>query len=692
MHYGVSSFWSWLHSCYDVASFSAFDFGDWWDALLQADDPAAAESSYVDSLDSSTANCGLYVHGFTASDIYTFTDCRAYFMPSGVASVDAISNFSKVLCGLDLETEVLIILALSSSDWYGLMWDSLGRLCLVKCSPTLNYVDPLFFGVHSIDDLSSVSVSVICSDEPYFFSKELANANCSGNCYYVDPLNSNNCSTCLSGFYRSKGVWSSFTTSLLGYFREYSRSFVMSVPDYTTVDWHTPHIVTQPSGANFTSRPASLMQTINNYNIDNSYTDNSTTINYYIGTVDSTGAVTDTYNPAVYDETTLIYTDPVTGTQYLTTGWTYDYTTRSYSLTMAEDAYTIGETAVSAIDLTYGDDGVTISHYDSAGTLLQEDAYAYVMAAQSACVINGHSYSAAITQEPSCTAAGERTYTCSVCGDQYVEEISKTDHVYADHTITQEPTCTVGGISSQTCSTCGSQITEKLDALGHDWIAREITETTYEIPDGTSCPDCSGTNYTFTRNGVIYTCTCSDCSAEWSVEADVTYGSTMYSCSRCDETKVEADSTEESQESWFTKFVLKFKWLSAIGTVYRQLVADIVSDADTAAAVADGTVMLVDVTSDHAATDGETVTYTAPELAVSFGESDKYGVDWASIKPLDLSWYAPYKETVDGILSGILWLSYLFLLIKRAPGIIRGAEMVTEDRVKIDGWNFRHGR
>lgn len=150
------------------------------------------------------------------------------------------------------------------------------------------------------------------------------------------------------------------------------------------------------------------------------------------------------------------------------------------------------------------------------------------------------------------------------------------------------------------------------------------------------------------------------------------------------EVEVVEGEVQETQESWFTKFISKFSFLSSIGNIYKQLVADVTSDAATAAAVADGAVLLNDVTGDHANTKIATAAYTAPELAISFGASNKYGVDWANIKPLNLSWYAPYKETVDGILSGILWLSYLFLLIKRAPGIIQGSEMVTEDRIKID--------
>ena len=47
---------------------------------------------------------------------------------------------------------------------------------------------------------------------------------------------------------------------------------------------------------------------------------------------------------------------------------------------------------------------------------------------------------------------------------------------------------------------------------------------------------------------------------------------------------------------------------------------------------------------------------------------------------LDLSWYAPYKERVDGIVSGFLWLLFLWGLFKTAPGILSGLG-ITENRL-----------
>lgn len=48
-----------------------------------------------------------------------------------------------------------------------------------------------------------------------------------------------------------------------------------------------------------------------------------------------------------------------------------------------------------------------------------------------------------------------------------------------------------------------------------------------------------------------------------------------------------------------------------------------------------------------------------------------------TVKALDMSWYARYKPDVDRIMSGFLWIGFLWLLFKRAAAIIRGAEMVS---------------
>ena len=44
-------------------------------------------------------------------------------------------------------------------------------------------------------------------------------------------------------------------------------------------------------------------------------------------------------------------------------------------------------------------------------------------------------------------------------------------------------------------------------------------------------------------------------------------------------------------------------------------------------------------------------------------------------KIFDMTWYQKYKASVDGLLSGFLWLGYLWLLFKRAPSILNGMQM-----------------
>lgn len=295
------------------------------------------------------------------------------------------------------------------------------------------------------------------------------------------------------------------------------------------------------------TRPSTLFQSISNYNSE----DNST--NYFIGSVDEGGNVTNIYLPNIYDEDTKIFTEPVTGTQYQTTGWIYDYTTRTYQLSLEPGTFLIGDADIDRIDLTYGDDELTISYY-SGGSLVKTDTYAYVIATdQSSCQ---HQYTSVVTSEPTCTSPGLRTYTCTLCGHQYTEEIPATEHVYT-YATTVEPTCTEPGQRTGTCSICGNEVVEELEALGHDWLPTETTQTTYTLPEGAACPDCGGTDFQYTlwQGSGSYDCTCNSCGAEWVEQAVVTYGQTTYTCSRCGEIYVDSQDGDSGLFSAIGNFI-----------------------------------------------------------------------------------------------------------------------------------------
>jgi len=84
----------------------------------------------------------------------------------------------------------------------------------------------------------------------------------------------------------------------------------------------------------------------------------------------------------------------------------------------------------------------------------------------------GHSYSASVTKNATCTEPGVRTYSCGSCGSSYTEAISATGHNWTDATYT----------APKTCSECGTTEgdplvkVEKPDGVGSDEIDSEKVE------------------------------------------------------------------------------------------------------------------------------------------------------------------------------------------------------------------------
>lgn len=84
-------------------------------------------------------------------------------------------------------------------------------------------------------------------------------------------------------------------------------------------------------------------------------------------------------------------------------------------------------------------------------------------------------------------------------------------------------------------------------------------------------------------------------------------------------------------------------------------------------------------------------TETVPTIVDSLsGQNAKWSFTTAAVKnsyyslpahtiTLDLSWYLNYKSYGDMVISGFLWLGYIWLLFKRAPAIIHGEAMVADN-------------
>lgn len=81
-----------------------------------------------------------------------------------------------------------------------------------------------------------------------------------------------------------------------------------------------------------------------------------------------------------------------------------------------------------------------------------------------------HNYKISRQKAPTCTEKGSFTYTCSVCGDSYIESIDANGHKYADATCDKPQTCSV-------CSATEGK------ALGHSYSNYRCTRCGTEDPN-----------------------------------------------------------------------------------------------------------------------------------------------------------------------------------------------------------------
>lgn len=451
----------------------------------------SAYDDYVSTLDSTTDSN-------TAIPNYGTGVTYSYYSSSGVADAFADMYDDGVLYDL-CQTDGM--------DYY--LGYKTSSVHLFLSTVTVNGYYRVFLGcTSSISPYTSSSISVLCdcssvsrsvfSNISIFVNYDEASrwwSNTSGACYFLCKdtslyIESNGCVSLQDvGYISSSGVVSSTSVP------------IHSLTGYALYYVALPASVTYSTNYDTTTRPAALTQVINTYNTNNYYGDNAT-VNYYIGTTGEDGSVTNFYDMSVYDEETLVFTEPVTGAQYQTTGWTYDYTTRSYDIELESGTFTIDDTDIVRVVVVYGDDQMAIAYADADDNVIATDYYDYVMVASDECTLYGHSYTYENISDPTCTGAGERKYTCSVCGDEYAEEISMLEHSYT-FSIIKEASCSSAGLGVYTCSGCGMQYTETIPATEHTGVLIETVPTEYGdsgtvITVGYSVYECTecGTQYT----------------------------------------------------------------------------------------------------------------------------------------------------------------------------------------------------
>lgn len=307
---------------------------------------------------------------------------------------------------------------------------------------------------------------------------------------------------------------------------------------------------------------------------------------------------------------------------------------------------------------------------------------------------------------------------------KYVTEAAPHVHTW-ELTSSTDPTCTGSGAKTYTCSGCNDVRTETVPALGHDWQLISSVEDHYEADlAACACGDCGSTNVSLASGGENYFTSeeigvvCDDCGSTWTILGSFVPGYEVYQCSRCQEEKTVSfgDSVDNSASgfwAWLRIWLENFKtWLGEkldelLGRENNIIFEPIISPDIQI------TIPTPDIGFQYADEEGEpdvwhpsdlkekfafwadvkdigTGLYAsvqaggeAPELIIHLGEANSpYGFHYGGDEyALDLSWYGPYKPTVDSITGGFLWLLYLYGVFKNLPNILSGVGMV-DNRVQ----------
>lgn len=131
------------------------------------------------------------------------------------------------------------------------------------------------------------------------------------------------------------------------------------------------------------------------------------------GILGDNGTIIKSDTQHIVDEINSTVYNPVTNTTSTITDWRYDYSTRTYTVTTgAGDTQTI----------TYGDEFITIEE-----GYITYNVY-YLTEGTGSGTTCTHEYTATTTKAATCTASGQETYTCSLCGDAYTQRIAAAGH------------------------------------------------------------------------------------------------------------------------------------------------------------------------------------------------------------------------------------------------------------------------
>lgn len=152
----------------------------------------------------------------------------------------------------------------------------------------------------------------------------------------------------------------------------------------------------------------------------------------------------------IVNETNNTYYNPITNTMNNYNNWSYDYSSRTYTVNNTDNSTTT--------TITYGDEYVTIKEGDTVYNIyyyVQQDGSQTPATCQ-------HEYTSAVTTAATCTGAGVMTHTCSKCQHSYTEAIPAKGHTWqAAQTVDPEQDAegnvTKKGYTLYRCSVCATE-------------------------------------------------------------------------------------------------------------------------------------------------------------------------------------------------------------------------------------------
>ena len=232
---------------------------------------------------------------------------------------------------------------------------------------------------------------------------------------------------------------------------------------------------------------------------------------------------------------------------------------------------------------------------DEGSHLTVEHTYGDFVDGVQSCTVCGetnscvHSYTDAVT-DPTCTAQGYTTHTCSKCGDSYEDTYTDpVDHTYTEYISDGNATCTADGTKTAVCDTCG--VAEETIADEGSMLEHNYGE--YDENGVKTCVDCSAT-YTCPhteselKNGSAATCLAAGYTGD-------------YVCTECGVTTQEGSAIEQLAHSYGEDNICVNGCEALAGAVVTYPNGDVekYTDLMDALKAADGNNATVDVLKNH---------------------------------------------------------------------------------------------